>query len=233
MRRWSLWLVALLTLSLVALQGAAQDAVKKDDPKTEKKDDPKTEKKDDPKPPVTPEKKPVVKTTVVTGEVASIKTGSQAIRLKVARPTLDEGAVREMATAQQEMARARNAQQLIQARQKLARAQARLYKMTTVEVDIEGTEDLKVRLSAPKSAFDDMGNIKTYTAKELAELRGPDKLFDGEFSDLAPGQVVQVTVIVPKPPAKPMNKDDIPLNDNKLEATKIVVAKTPGAPPGK
>ena len=58
---------------------------------------------------------------------------------------------------------------------------------------------MKVRLPAPKTEFDDMGNLKKFTKKELDAKRGPDKLFDGEFGDLTNGQIVQVTIVMPKP----------------------------------
>jgi hypothetical protein len=55
-------------------------------------------------------------------------------------------------------------------------------------------------------------------------------MFDGDFSDLTNGQIVQVTVILPKPPTKPMGKDDIPLVESKLEMTRVAVLKMPGVP---
>ena len=44
---------------------------------------------------------------------------------------------------------------------------------------------------------------------------------DGEFSDLTNGQIVQVTLILPKAPMKVINKDDIQLEENKLHATRV------------
>lgn len=221
MRRCSLWVVALLSLSLFARPGVSQEKDKKDDPKPEKKE---PEKKDPPK--------PAVKTVTVSGELTQIETGKQAFRLKVTEQytELNQGAVNEIAQAQNEMRTARDAGTLLRARQKLLGAQAKLYQVKTRTKDlmIDADADMKVRLPAPKSAFDDMGNIKTYTPKELAALRGPDKFFDGDFSDLTSGQLVQVTIIAPKPPMKPKSKDDVPLEDPKLEATRVAVIKNPG-----
>ena len=52
-----------------------------------------------------------------------------------------------------------------------------------------------------------------------------------EVSDFKTGQIAQVTIVVPKPMPKPVKKDDIALEENKIEATKIAVLRQPA--PGK
>src|SRR5437879_8714991 len=112
----------------------------------------------------------------------------------------------------------------------MAQHQANLQtvKSASKEYTIDAAENMKVRLPAPKTEFDDMGNLKKFTAKELAAKRGPDKMFDGEFGDLTTGQIVQVTILMPKPVAKPVKKDDLTLQeDPKIEATKVAVIRQP------
>ena len=111
----------------------------------------------------------------------------------------------------------------------MAQHQSKLYTVKTKsqEFAINSAEEMKVRLNGPKSTFDDMGNVKKYTAKELKELRGKDGYFDGEFADLTTGQQVAVTVLLPKVAPKPKNKDDILIEENKLEATKVIVVHSP------
>ncbi|MCS6851118.1 MAG: hypothetical protein NZ700_08130 [Gemmataceae bacterium] len=78
-------------------------------------------------------------------------------------------------------------------------------------IELEMVEDVKVRLLNPPPAFDDKGQVKKYTAKELAELKGPDKRlpgFTGAVADLRPNQTVSVSLVRPAVPAKPPSKKD-------------------------
>ena len=105
-------------------------------------------------------------------------------------------------------------------------------KSTSKEVPIDTAEDCKVRMKYPKAEFDDKGNPKRYTAKELAALRGKDRLFDAEFSDLTPGQIVEVTLVRPKePPARPRSKDEVNLDDYKPQASRVVIIAQPAPKP--
>ncbi len=229
MSRWSLWAVALLVLAFVATRGTGQVKDKDKDPKT------------DPKPPVptVPDKKDaekkLLKTQNVAGEITYIEQNKQGFTLKVTYQysELNQGEYNAMASEQQNALRAaarRDYNAQAGHLRSAAEHQSRLYSVKNTHKDfkIEAAENCKVRLPAPKAAFDDMGNVKKYTAKELAALRGPDKMFDGEWSDLTNGQIVQVTIVLPKPMAKPVKKDDLELKeDNKIEATKVAVLKQP------
>lgn len=66
-----------------------------------------------------------------------------------------------------------------------------------VPVEWQSIDDVNVRRPKPPAAFDDKGNPKRYTRKELRELKGDPKLpgFPAEFSDLKPGQYVQVVLV--------------------------------------
>jgi hypothetical protein len=244
MSRCSPWGVALLVFAFVVGSGLAQDkkdAVAKDAAAKDaaKKDD---AKKDDPKTPApkVPDKKEaenkLLKTQLISGELVHIETNKQAFRIKVTYQYSEpnQGAIQAYAKAQQDYALARDINARNNALRAMMQHQANLYttKSTSKEYGIEAAENMKVRLPAPKTEFDDMGNLKKFTAKELAAKRGPDKMFDGEFTDLTTGQIVQVTILVPKAPAKPVKKDDLTLQeDPKIEATKVAVLKQPT--PGK
>jgi len=234
MNRWWSWNVALLLVALVAYRAPAQDKDKKD---PAKKDD---VKKDEPKKPATPAPMPDLakgqKTTTITGELIHVESGKAGFRVKVPEyyVEVNEGearaAIQEQANAQ--AALARRPPDVNAARNHLAaaeqhKAKIRQVKTRNKDLTFEAHEKAVVRLPGPKDSFDEMGNVKKYTVKELDALRGKDKLFDGEFTDLTNGQIVQVTIIVPKMPAKPLKKDDLQLEEPKLEALRIVVLRQP------
>jgi hypothetical protein len=58
-------------------------------------------------------------------------------------------------------------------------------------------DDVKVRTKYPPVAYDDKGNKKKYTAKELKELRGDSKLegYTAGFEDLKTNQYVKVSLV--------------------------------------
>ena len=70
---------------------------------------------------------------------------------------------------------------------------------------------MKVRLAQPPEAFDDKGNIKKYTAKELKELKGPDNLpgYTGTLDDVKTNQLVLVSLAASRARAarSPREKD--------------------------
>jgi len=202
------------------------------------------EKKDDPKPPpkiadkITGKKdaeNKLIKAGEIAGEVVHVEPAKNSLRVKVTIPytELNQG---EYKAYIQEQINARNA---------AARGDRNAYanhlraavdhsnrlisvKSTSKEVPVDAADECKVRLAQPKASFDDMGNVKKFTQKELAALRGKDRLYDGEFSDLTVGQIVRVTFVKPKtPPPMPKNKDDINLDDYKLQASRIIIVTQP------
>jgi hypothetical protein len=196
-------------------------------------------KKDDPKPPKIMEKKEaenkLIKAGQIAGELVHVEPTKNSIRVKVTihYQELNQGAYKALLQAQIDLQRARDINARNNALRAIAQHQANLIsiKSTSKEVPVDAADDCKVRSAQPKAAFDDMGNVKKFTAKELAALRGKDGLFDGEFSDLSPGQVVRVALVKPKPPPTPKNKDDINLDDYKLMASRIVILSQPAPKP--
>jgi len=64
-------------------------------------------------------------------------------------------------------------------------------------VKVTTIDDVKVRTKNPPVAYDDKGNKKRYTPKELKELKGDSKLpgYNAGFEDLKNNQIVQVTLV--------------------------------------
>jgi hypothetical protein len=133
--------------------------------------------------------------------------------------------------------------QLVRDAERLQLSQKDLFRVKSVDknIEVEVAEETKVRSAQPPQAFDDKGRIKRYTAKELRELKGNDKLpgFPAELADVQVGQTVLVKVARPKTPkgpdaepeAKPKGPADRVLMaaDPRLVATLIVIAGDPGA----
>jgi hypothetical protein len=115
--------------------------------------------------------------------------------------------------------------EFLQSVQQLQRDQQNLFvvKETKSSVDLRLADDIKVRLPQPPVAFDEKGNFRQYTAKELKDLKGPDNLpgFTGEVDSLAAKQTVLV-VAARKRPAKPADKDKE--KDKDKEAEKSMAA---------
>jgi hypothetical protein len=66
------------------------------------------------------------------------------------------------------------------------------------DVKVMSVDDVKIRTKNPPVAYDDKGNKKKYTAKELKELRGDDPKLPGytaEFNDLKQNQIVEVSLV--------------------------------------
>ena len=65
------------------------------------------------------------------------------------------------------------------------------------DVKVMTIDDVKVRTKNPPVAYDDKGNKKRYTPKELKELRGDSKLpgYTAEFNDLKQNQWVKVSLV--------------------------------------
>jgi hypothetical protein len=66
------------------------------------------------------------------------------------------------------------------------------------DVTLQFTEDVKIRMPEPPEAFDEKGNFKKYTPKELDELKGPDKTLPGytaSWENLRPGQIVELRLV--------------------------------------
>jgi hypothetical protein len=190
------------------------------------------------------EKKPEGEKYINLGQVAGILTstgGSEsdyAIRVTLhvvePNPQAQLDLIKKNAQLMQRQAQIMNVrnpwqrqQQMVQLMRDAQQAPANLFTVKEVQHDVRASpaDDMKVRLAQPPDAFDDKGNIKKYTAKELKELKGPDNLpgFTGTLEDVKANQLVLVTLARKpvKPADKPKNGDkpkdgEKAKDDNKL-----------------
>jgi hypothetical protein len=213
--RWFIRAAALFLVVSVSLPLLAEDAKKPDEKKNvfdEKKDGKKAdEKKDD--------KEKLLPAGVVMGKITNLNEDKKTLEVEITHryQKLNEGEAKAYLDAQAAYQRALlNRQANPQQRaQDIARAtqdmQTHLAKLYTIEkkmqkVELQLTDDAKIRVPNPPVAFDDDGKAKKYTKQELDKLKGDPKLpgFPAEFDALATGETVQLT-LVKKKDAKPMH----------------------------
>jgi len=216
------------------------------------------DKKDADKDKKDPDKKEAEKAAekmVTAGEIAGVlksEGGSQKyITLSVTVSYMQPNPGAAMAAAQQQRQMMQYQQQLMQARSWQQRQQI-YYQMVqsmgqgqqspfTVQrmsrdIDFQAADDMKVRCMFPPPAFDEKGNFKKYTAKELKELKGDSNLpgYEAAMDALKPGQTVKVYLAKAKAnaPAKPKakekgekgkEKEKDALDDDTKPAIKLIV----------
>jgi hypothetical protein len=148
----------------------------------------------------------------------------------------DPNGVKRMAELQLQLARAKNAQEILNARNAMAGVKTVMVKQEKVE--FQPAADFKIRVANP-IVFDDKGKPKKLsqlTRKERDELKGPDKHLPGyggtEGDVHQDSSIVTVYVLKATKPAKPAGgKDDKGLTDTRPEAVLILVQGE--APPPK
>jgi hypothetical protein len=82
--------------------------------------------------------------------------------------------------------------------------------VNTKDFDLEVQDKVVYRKMVLPIEYDDTGNIKTYTDKEKAELRGDDKTKPGyaaKLDEIMPGAEVKLSLTPPKKKAKDKDKD--------------------------
>ncbi len=203
--------------AVLLVGGLAMPAVGADKDKAKDKADAKAAEKG-----VTSEK--MYRAGQLAGKILTVVESKKSIRLQVTLqyPKLNQGSLNSLVQAQLNMQRAAyntnpqsRAQGIYNAQMQMLRAQATLYSVQTMtkDVELQTTDEVKVRQAHPPEAFDDKGKPKKYTPKELKELRGPDPKLPGynaEFSDLREGQIVTITLVKKKdapaklPPRRPI-----------------------------
>jgi hypothetical protein len=124
--------------------------------------------------------------------------------------------------------------QIVRDAENLMQSQKDLFHIKSVDKDValELAEDVKVRSAQPLEQFDDKGNIKRYTVKELRELKGGSKLpgFQAAVSDLQPGQSTIVRVVrrqLPKGAGAPVKKAEKPAAGDSQSAPATIRLITP------
>jgi hypothetical protein len=239
---------AFVLLAVVALPLVGADDKKADDKKADDKKaapDKKADVKKELDKNVNTEKS--IRAGQLTGKVLAIVESKKSLRLQLTLqvPQINQGELQAAADDsvryQQALLR-RDANAAANALYWMQRHQANSVTLQNVNKDVElqTTDDVKVRLNNPPPKYDDKGKIVRYSAKELKELKGTDpKLpgYNGEFSDLAQDQIVTVHLVKRKgdgprlPPPKVKGKDADPsaLLDNLPQVSMIVVVIDPNA----
>ncbi|MFQ3649486.1 MAG: hypothetical protein SNJ75_04070 [Gemmataceae bacterium] len=154
---------------------------------------------------------------------AQLQLQQAQVRLNNARtPQQRQQAMNQLRQAQLQLQRA-----MVQAQRSGGSGIPPGYKVekTKLAIDFQLTEKAKIRTLVLPETFDEKGNLKTYSPKELAELKGKDKSAPGyEFSveQLQVGQMVKVTLVrVPKATGGPANERDDA--DDKSKQVKLLV----------
>jgi hypothetical protein len=275
MSTWSRWTGLFLVLALVVpviaggdAKEAKKDAKKADaeaKAKADKKGDDKAEPKGDDKAAVKPKVEPkerFVWGTELTGKLNVEGNSQKDITLHVSQKVMvpNVGAIQsalqrqaQWAQRQQQIMRNPNPYQrqrdLAQLMRDMAQGQQQnLYQVKDVNQDVKlrAAENIKIRLLTPPIDYDDKGNPKKYTPKELDELRGPDKSLPGygaEFDSLRSGQMVKVYLaknqnqppkMAPGQKGKKKNDDEVApadeLGSARPEVVMILVIQEPWQP---
>jgi hypothetical protein len=191
----------------------------------------------------------MIKAGQLVGTVKNIYESKKALRISVTVTTakLNVNALNGIAQARQAYAQAlaRRPADLAgaqRAQMQLLQHQANLYTYENKkhEVELTTTDEVEVRMRKPKPEFDEKGNVKKFTKKELKELKGDPKKpgYKADFSDVQPDQVIRVQLVkkkdAPRPPARKGKKDDDidPLAENLPQVSWIMIEYDPAwAPP--
>jgi hypothetical protein len=151
----------------------------------------------------------------------------------------------QLLQAQRAVAMARSPQQRMQAMQRLQQAVLRQQQsmarsggapagyrvnLTKQEIEFQASEKVKVRTMLLPEQFDEKGNLKKYSKKELAELKGSDAALPGYLSGLdklEPGQKVRVVLgPAPRPAAaadKDKEADENPAAEKRTQVKMLVI----------
>jgi hypothetical protein len=219
--RWLIRVTALLLVVGLSLPLLAQDEKKPDEKKNvfdEKKGD---EKKPDDKKPddKKDDKDKLLPAGVAMGKITNLNEEKKTLKVEIthryqklnegeAKAYLDSQAAYQRALLNRQANPQQRAQDLANATRDMQTHLAKLYSIEkkTEEVELQLTDDVKIRVANPPVVFDDEGKVKKYTKAELDKLKGDPKLpgYPAEFGAMATGEMVQVT-LVKKKDAKPMN----------------------------
>jgi hypothetical protein len=95
------------------------------------------------------------------------------------------------------------------------------------EFDLETADKLAVRKMFLPMEFDDMGNVKTYTDKQKAELKDPKGGYVAKLEEAAPGMEAKILLTAPKKSKEAKADDDI--TDRPIINTIVLLKDSPSA----
>ncbi len=182
----------------------------------------------------------MVSAGTVRAKVVNVEAAKKAltVEISVSYAVPNPGAMVNIRNLEVQLASSRDPyQRRVYALQLLqAQAQMTQIKQEKQSLDVEASDDIVVRAANPPVQFDDKGNVKKYTLKELKALKGDSKLpgYESDFDSLHPDQIVEVHFARPKDQPKPKanNKDadkDALAETSKPVATMIIILAEPPA----
>jgi hypothetical protein len=196
------------------------------------------------------------KRLVATGRGVRVGAGnSDVYRVLQLQNQLQQAQNRvNLARTPRQLAEAMNRVQNLQVQQQLAIARLQARSVTTgnspppgfryetkkQNIEFQAAENVKVRTMVLPEQFDDKGNLRKPTKKELDELKGKDKNqpgYESSLEKLGVGQKVRVVLApAPRKPAA-RDADDEPGDADKRMQVKLIVIQEEGtggpAPRGK
>jgi hypothetical protein len=125
---------------------------------------------------------------------------------------------------------------IAQTRVQIAQTQNLLFRKKEVSQDFElrAADTVKVRSNFPPVEYDDKGNLKRWTAKELKALKGNSKLpgYPAEYDALRPGQGIQVYLAKALPTKSPKGlKTEEPMETMRPDVVMILIVQEAQMPP--
>ncbi len=189
----------------------------------------------------------------LVGKVAAVYETKKGIRITVTYPVqkYNQGAITGYAQAQQQYTAAMykrppdyNAMRTAQLQMLQHQANIIQTEYKTKDLELTAIDEVEVRTKMPKPDFDEKGNPKKLTRKELAKLKGPDpkkKGYEAEFGDIQTEQFIHVQLVkkkdVPKvrPKKGKLDKEDLDLlAENLPQISSVMILHDPAwAPPPK
>jgi hypothetical protein len=207
---WFSRVFGILVVLALLVPSWAQDA--KDKPAKDKKEAVKDKKKSDPKVKAKEDSEPEEKVSyagTAIGKLKQMDANSQKdFTLTVYGKEPDPGQQQNLFNQQQSLARLqfqlqttrdRNTfislqMQIAQTLSQIAQTKSKLFRTKEFDYELRAADNVKVRSNNPPVEYDDKGNLKRWTSKELKALKGHSKLpgYPAEYDALRPGQGIQV-----------------------------------------
>jgi len=247
---WFSRIFGILVVLALLVPSWAQDA--KDKPAKDKKDVvAKDKKKTDPKVKAKEEHEPEEKVSyggTAIGKLKQMDANSQKdFTLTVYGKEPDPGQQQALLQQQQSLARLqfqlqttkdRNTflslqQQIAQTLTQIAQTKTKLFRTKEFDYELRAADNVKVRSNFPPTEYDDKGNLKRWTAKELKALKGHSKLpgYPAEYDALRPGQGIQVYLAKALPNKGPKGlKTDDAVETMRPEVVMILIVQEAQAP---
>jgi hypothetical protein len=250
---WFSRILGVLIVLALLLPSWAQDA--KDKPAKDKKEAVKDKKKTDPKVKAKEDGEPEEKVSyggTLPGKLKQMEANSQkdftlTVYGKEPDPAQQQELVRltnQLAVQQAQLRQYLLSKDVNSARQRqldiiatnnaIAQTKLKLFRTKEIDVELRAADNVKVRSNFPPVEYDDKGNLKRWTAKELKALKGNSKLpgYPAEYDALRPGQGIQVYLAKALPKTAPKGlKTEEPKETMRPEVVMILIVQEAQMPP--